>query len=101
MSILNVAENIINATQIITLIDYEEETLCHITPETPLYCAEHWIGAIYYGCNLYAVVDEKTILLETYDDTDGITGKELGERAIQTIRDGFKTGIRMLKVPAN
>lgn len=110
MTLLEKAEQITNHVQVMQLVrtDYNDdnepdgvETICYINARTPLFCSEHWIGANYYGCNLYAVVDGKIVLLETYDDEDDITGKELASNVIQSIKDGFTAGATYYNVPSN
>ena len=97
---MNLAETIVTA-QIMHLVDSDKETLCYITPETPLFATQHFEGIKYRGCNLYAVIGEEMTLIETYDDEDEITGKELAENVIQSIKDAFAWGVEYYEVPAN
>lgn len=101
MNAIEEAEKIIRETKVMQLVDYEKETLCFITPETPLFAASHRQGVKYLGCNLYALIDSKLTLLETYDDVDNITGKELCDNVIESIRKGFDAGATYYIMPAN
>ena len=93
-------------SEVIELVtnDYEidgNETLGYINEKTPIFTAERWTDDKYYGCNLYANMDDNLTLLETYDDADEITGKELARNVQISIEDGFAAGATYFIVPSN
>ena len=100
MNVLEQAEKVIT-TPLMQLVDYEGEPIACITPETPLFATQHFDGIKYRGWNLYAVVGEEMQLIETYDDTDEITGKQLADNVIESIKDGFAWGVEYYEIPAN
>lgn len=100
MNLIEYAENIITNGKI-QLVDCDGETIAMITHESPLFCAEHWISTKYYGCNLYTIIGETMVLLETYDDTDEITGRELGANVIENIKNAITAGASYYVIPSN
>jgi len=94
------------ASEVIELAVYdydinENEILGYINPKTPIFTAERWNDEKYYGCNLYADIDDNLTLLETYDDLDEINGKELANNVQISIEDGFAAGATYYIVPSN
>lgn len=83
------------------LVDYKRKTIAYITSDTPLMCHQRGTDLKFYGYNLNAVIDNELVLLETYDDDEDITGRELCENAITSIKDGFTAGATYFIIPSN
>ena len=100
MSLINEAVNIVENYGM-QLVGFKDKLVCHVTNDTPLFHAPHYRGVQYYGRNLYALVNEKKVLLETYDDEDEITGAELAQNVIDSIKEGLSYGATYYRIPCN
>lgn len=100
LNFIEEAESIITDGKM-QLVDCYGDTLAFITKDTPLFCVEHWIGAHFYGANLNALVNDKIVLLETYDETDETLGRELANNVIENIKNGFTAGVTYYVIASN
>lgn len=84
------------------LVDYERDPISYIDKNTILFIRPQYDGVKFYGYNVILINEYGLeILIETYDDSDDITGRELAENVIDSIRKGLECGATYYIVPEN
>ena len=82
------AKLILMKQQLLKVIDFEGEVVAVLRPENITYYTKHYVAGKLYGINLYAVVNNKEVLLETYESER--TCKHVKSKIKKAIRRGKK-----------